>query len=249
MTAAPLLPAVPAGRSAFDAFFEMSMSASRFDRRGNLADEVRKNIGAWLAREAPVEADYVVPVPDSGVPGSIGRARTRHSLQLGMIPFALCRTDLHPAQPGSPSPRREAEAQREQRAGRRQEHRRLNDHRCAVTSANLAQMMRDAGAREGHMRIRLRRRQGTAADGVEQRRSEREAARSTDGRRADARLYQRRQPRLRFRSRVSIARSARSAMARSRSAATPLHTCAYDHAYLMYRKRRRAAPLSSVASR
>ena len=34
--------------------------------------EVRKNIGAELSREAPVEADYVVPVPDSGVPAALG---------------------------------------------------------------------------------------------------------------------------------------------------------------------------------
>ncbi|MBI5468965.1 MAG: amidophosphoribosyltransferase [Deltaproteobacteria bacterium] len=35
---------------------------------------VRKNLGRQLAQEHPVEADIVIPVPDSGVPASIGYA-------------------------------------------------------------------------------------------------------------------------------------------------------------------------------
>ena len=35
---------------------------------------VRKRIGAELAREAPVAADFVIPVPDSGVPAALGYA-------------------------------------------------------------------------------------------------------------------------------------------------------------------------------
>jgi len=45
--------------------------------------EVRKRIGAELARENPLDADYVVPVPDSGVPAAIGYAE-----QAG-IPFEM----------------------------------------------------------------------------------------------------------------------------------------------------------------
>ena len=45
--------------------------------------EARKNIGAELAKESPVDADVVVPVPDSGVPAAIGYAK-----QSGM-PFEL----------------------------------------------------------------------------------------------------------------------------------------------------------------
>lgn len=44
---------------------------------------VRKRIGAELARENGVEADLVVPVPDSGVPGAIGYA------EASGIPFEL----------------------------------------------------------------------------------------------------------------------------------------------------------------
>jgi amidophosphoribosyltransferase len=36
--------------------------------------EIRKNLGRTLAREHPVEADVVIPVPDSGVPAAIGFA-------------------------------------------------------------------------------------------------------------------------------------------------------------------------------
>jgi amidophosphoribosyltransferase len=45
--------------------------------------DARKRIGAELAREKPVDADIVVPVPDSGVPASIG-----YSVASG-IPFEL----------------------------------------------------------------------------------------------------------------------------------------------------------------
>jgi amidophosphoribosyltransferase len=39
---------------------------------GKSVYEVRKNFGRLLARESPVEADVVIPVPDSGVPAAIG---------------------------------------------------------------------------------------------------------------------------------------------------------------------------------
>src|SRR4051794_26264509 len=59
-----------------------------FSRPDSIAEgvsvyEVRKNIGAELSREAPVEADYVVPVPDSGVPAALGFS------QASGIPFEL----------------------------------------------------------------------------------------------------------------------------------------------------------------
>jgi amidophosphoribosyltransferase len=40
---------------------------------GNLnVNDIRKELGRRLARQAPVEADIVIPVPDSGVPAAIG---------------------------------------------------------------------------------------------------------------------------------------------------------------------------------
>jgi amidophosphoribosyltransferase len=50
---------------------------------GKSAYEVRREIGRELAREAPVEADMVCPVPDSGTPAAIGYA------QESGIPFEM----------------------------------------------------------------------------------------------------------------------------------------------------------------
>lgn len=41
---------------------------------GTSVNELRKEFGRELARQAPVEADIVIPVPDSGVPAAIGYA-------------------------------------------------------------------------------------------------------------------------------------------------------------------------------
>jgi len=41
---------------------------------GHNVNEIRKEFGRQLAREAPVDADIVIPVPDSGVPAAIGYA-------------------------------------------------------------------------------------------------------------------------------------------------------------------------------
>ena len=41
---------------------------------GKSVYDVRKRIGAELAREAPANADVVIPVPDSGVPAALGYA-------------------------------------------------------------------------------------------------------------------------------------------------------------------------------
>ncbi|MGF6859513.1 amidophosphoribosyltransferase [Rhodobacteraceae bacterium MBR-64] len=50
---------------------------------GRSVYETRRQIGVELAREAPVEADLVCPVPDSGTPAAIG-----YSQESG-IPFAM----------------------------------------------------------------------------------------------------------------------------------------------------------------
>ena len=48
--------------------------------------EVRKRLGAQLAKEHPVEADLVIPVPDSGVPAAIGYAAASGlPLELGLV--------------------------------------------------------------------------------------------------------------------------------------------------------------------
>jgi len=50
---------------------------------GKSVYKMRKNIGAQLARETKINADVIVPIPDSGVPAAIG-----YSAQSG-IPFEL----------------------------------------------------------------------------------------------------------------------------------------------------------------
>ncbi len=53
---------------------------------GTSVYEVRKQIGRELAREFPVDADVVIPVPDSGVPAAIGyAAESGIPFELGII--------------------------------------------------------------------------------------------------------------------------------------------------------------------
>src|SRR5205085_8517888 len=67
---------------------------------GQSVYEVRKAIGAELARESPVEADYVVPVPDSGVPAAIGFSQeSKIPFELGIIrSHYVGRTFIQPTQ-------------------------------------------------------------------------------------------------------------------------------------------------------
>ena len=116
---------------------------------------VRKEIGAQLAIETPVEADLVIPVPDSGVPAAIGYA------QQSGIPFELGIIRSHYVgrtfiQPGD----------KVRHLGVKLKH---NANRALIkgkriilvddsivrgtTSLKIVQMMRDAGAAEVHMRI------------------------------------------------------------------------------------------------
>ena len=84
--------------------------------------EMRKNIGMELAREAGVDADIVVPVPDSGVPGRHWlRTGKRYSVRTRHHPQSLCRTHLYPADRQNPPSGRQAKAQRQSPLHRRQE--------------------------------------------------------------------------------------------------------------------------------
>ena len=53
---------------------------------GQSVNEVRTNLGRILAREQPVDADVVVPVPDSGVCAAMGYAEESGvPLRMGLI--------------------------------------------------------------------------------------------------------------------------------------------------------------------
>ena len=62
--------------------------------------EYRKRLGAELARESNLEADFVVPVPDSGVPAAIGYSEEiKKHVELGLIRnHYVGRTFIEPTQ-------------------------------------------------------------------------------------------------------------------------------------------------------
>ena len=67
---------------------------------GKCAYEYRKNLGIQLAKEADIDADLVVPVPDSGVPAALGYAeQSKKPFQLGLIRnHYVGRTFIEPSQ-------------------------------------------------------------------------------------------------------------------------------------------------------
>ena len=79
---------------------------------GAASTRCARRSGAALAEEHPVDADVVIPVPDSGVPAAIGYAAAReHPLRDGPHPLALRRPHVHRAAAVDPPLRRAPEAQ------------------------------------------------------------------------------------------------------------------------------------------
>ncbi len=122
---------------------------------GHSVYNVRKRIGAELAIESPVDADYVVPVPDSGVPAAIGYAQESGiPFELGIIrSHYVGRTFIQPTE-------------HIRHLGVKLKH---NANSALIrgksivlvddsivrgtTSLKIVQMLREAGARAVHMRI------------------------------------------------------------------------------------------------
>ena len=67
---------------------------------GKCAYEFRKSLGFELANETDLEADFVIPVPDSGVPAALGFAeRSKKKFELGLIRnHYVGRTFIEPTQ-------------------------------------------------------------------------------------------------------------------------------------------------------
>ena len=121
---------------------------------GRSVYDVRKRMGMRLAQETHVPADVIVPVPDSGVPAALGYAQQSGApYELGIIRnHYVGRTFIEPKQ--------------EIRAfGVRLKHSAnkavIRDKRVVLvddsivrgtTSVKIVQMIRDAGAREVHLR-------------------------------------------------------------------------------------------------
>ncbi|MFO1121373.1 MAG: amidophosphoribosyltransferase [Hyphomicrobiales bacterium] len=117
--------------------------------------EVRKAMGQQLAVESPVEADVVVPIPDSGVPAALGFAQeTGIPFELGIIRnHYVGRTFIEPTQTiRSLGVKLKHNANRAVVAGKRVV---LLDDSIVrgTTSIKIVRMMYEAGAREVHMRI------------------------------------------------------------------------------------------------
>jgi len=116
---------------------------------------VRKRIGAQLARENPVDADVVVPVPDSGVPAALGFAEEAGlPFELGIIrSHYLGRTFIQPTDTiRNLGVRLKHNVNAGEIAGRRVV---LVDDSIVrgTTSRKIVEMIRAAGATEVHMRI------------------------------------------------------------------------------------------------
>jgi len=122
---------------------------------GNSVYLSRKHIGIELAKEAPVNADIVIPVPDSGVPAAIGYAQQSGiPFELGIIrSHYVGRTFIQPSDGA-----RHADVKRKHNANRALvEGKRIvlidDSIVRGTTSMKIVEMMRDAGAAEVHMRI------------------------------------------------------------------------------------------------
>lgn len=122
---------------------------------GSSVYSVRKEIGAQLAIESPVNADYVIPVPDSGTPAAIGYAeQSKIPFELGIIrSHYVGRTFI---QPGDGV--RHLGVKLKHNANRPL----VNGKKIVLiddsivrgtTSLKIVQMMKEAGASEVHMRI------------------------------------------------------------------------------------------------
>jgi amidophosphoribosyltransferase len=122
---------------------------------GQSVYEVRKSFGRSLAKEHPVEADVVIPVPDSGVPAAIGYAAAlKLPFEMGLIrSHYVGRTFIEPQQsirhfgvrlklnPVEPVLRGKRVVVIDDSIVR------------GTTSRKIVKMVRDAGAREVHLRI------------------------------------------------------------------------------------------------
>ncbi|MGM0560170.1 MAG: amidophosphoribosyltransferase [Pseudomonadota bacterium] len=122
---------------------------------GKSVYDARKYIGHELARESPIPADLVVPVPDSGVPAALGFSEESGlPFEFGIIRnHYVGRTFIEPGQEiRNLGVRLKHNANRAKLKGKRVI---LVDDSIVrgTTSRKIVQMVRAAGATEVHMRI------------------------------------------------------------------------------------------------
>lgn len=122
---------------------------------GASVERARQEAGKYLSIEHPVGADVVIGVPDSGIPAAIGYAKCSGiPYGVGLIKNRyIARTFIQPGQSGRErSVRLKLNALREAVSGKRVI---MVDDSIVrgTTSARLVQLVRDAGAKEVHLRV------------------------------------------------------------------------------------------------
>jgi len=122
---------------------------------GRSVNESREMLGRLLAREHPVEADIVVPVPDSGVPAAVGYAlESKIPFRMGLIRnHYIGRTFIEPSQAiRNFGVKLKLNPVRDLISGKRLV---LVDDSIVrgTTSRKIVRMVREAGAKEVHVRI------------------------------------------------------------------------------------------------
>lgn len=122
--------------------------------QGRSVYQVRRRMGHQLARENPADVDVIVPVPDSGVPAALGFSeQSGVPFQLGIIrSHYVGRTFIEPTQLGrQKSISKKHSPNRSVLEGKRVL---LVDDSIVRgnTSKKIVQMVRDAGAKEVHLR-------------------------------------------------------------------------------------------------
>jgi amidophosphoribosyltransferase len=122
---------------------------------GRSVNDSREMLGRLLAREHPVEADMVVPIPDSGVPAAIGYSlESKIPFRMGLIRnHYIGRTFIEPSQAiRNFGVKLKLNPVRNLLDGKRVV---LVDDSIVrgTTSRKLVRLMREAGAKEVHMRI------------------------------------------------------------------------------------------------
>jgi amidophosphoribosyltransferase len=147
-----LMPAAQGGRCVFE-FVYFSRPDSEWD--GVNVHEVRRRLGEELAREAGVEADVVVPVPDSSIPAAIGYSRVSGTpYNDGLIKNRyIGRTFIEPTQHlREQGVALKFNALRANLEGKRVVM--IDDSLVRGTTAGpLVRLLREAGATEVHVRI------------------------------------------------------------------------------------------------
>jgi amidophosphoribosyltransferase len=147
-----LPPITPQAKCTFEHIY-FSRPDSVWD--GKVVHQVRQRLGAQLAAEYPIEADVIVPVPDSSIPAALGFAEASGiNYDIGLLKNRyIARTFIEPSAPS----RKKGVSMKYSPIDAVLEEKRviLIDDSIVrgTTSKRLVEMVKKAGAREVHLCI------------------------------------------------------------------------------------------------